>query len=71
MVAVLVVTTFICFVAVDYFLQSRQPKTLEVAAPSPELEQQFLPVNIVGGFKLAPGASYHAGHTWAAKETQT
>ncbi len=70
MVAVLVLTTFICFVAVDYFLQSRRPKTLEVAAPSPEPEQQFVPVNIVGGFKLAPGASYHAGHTWAAKETR-
>jgi glycine cleavage system H lipoate-binding protein len=70
MVAVLVVTTFICFVAVDYFLQSRQPKTLQVAAPSPEPDQQLLPINIVGGFKLAPGASYHAGHTWAAKETR-
>ena len=70
MVAILVVTTFICFVAVDYFLQSRRPKTLEVAAPSPETEQQFHPVNIVGGFELAPGVSYHAGHTWAAKETR-
>ena len=70
MVAVLVVTTFICFVAVDYFLQSRRSTTAEVAAPSPEPDQQFLPINIVGGFKLAPGASYHAGHTWAAKETR-
>jgi len=70
MVAVLALSTFICFVAVDYFLQSRGAKALEVAAPPPEPEQQFLPVNVVGGFKLAPGASYHAGHTWAAKETR-
>lgn len=69
MVAVLVLCTFICFVAVDYVLQTRRPKTLEVAAPTPEPEQPFLPVNIVGGFKLAPGASYHVGHSWAAKET--
>jgi glycine cleavage system H lipoate-binding protein len=69
MVAVLVLCTFICFVVVDYFLHSRRAKTLEVAAPPPEPQQQFLPVNIIGGFKLAPGASYHVGHTWAAKET--
>jgi len=70
MVAVLVLCTFICFVAVDYFLQSRRPKSLEVVAPLQEPGQQFLPVNVVGSFKLAPGASYHVGHTWAAKETQ-
>ena len=69
MVIVLVLFTFICFVAVDYFLQSRRQKPLEVAAAPPEPEQKSLPVNIVGGFKLAPGASYHVGHTWAAKET--
>jgi len=70
MVAVLVLCTFICFVAVDYFLQSRRPKTLEVVARPQEPEKQFLPVNVLGGFKLAPGASYHVGHTWAAKETR-
>ena len=70
MVAVLVLCTFICFVAVDYFLQSRRSKAVEVTARPPEPEPQFLPINIVGGFKLAPGASYHVGHTWAAKETQ-
>jgi glycine cleavage system H protein len=70
MVAVLVLCTFVCFVAVDYFLQSRRPKPLEVAAPPPEPERKFLPVNFVGGFELALGAAYHVGHTWAAKETQ-
>ena len=71
MVAVLVVATFICFVVVDYFLQTRRPTTVEVAAPSPEPEQQCLPMNIVGGFKLPlRSLSYHAGHTWAAKETR-
>jgi len=70
MVAVLVVTTFICFVAVDYFLQSRRPKAMEVAAATPEPEQPFRPVNVVGGFKVAPGVSYHAGHAWAAKEAR-
>jgi glycine cleavage system H lipoate-binding protein len=70
MVAFLVVATFICFVAVDYFMQTRRPKTLDVAAPMPEPERQSVPVNVAAGFKLAPGVSYHAGHTWAAKETR-
>jgi len=65
MVAALVLCTFICFVMTDYFMQSRRPRDLEVAAPSPEPEPMS---NIVGGFKLASGVSYHAGHTWAAKQ---
>jgi len=69
MVAVLVLVTFICFVAVDYFLQGRRAKELRAAAPAPEVEEWNLPFNVVGGFNLAPGASYHLGHTWAAKET--
>jgi len=70
MVAVLVLCTIIFFVAVDYFSPSRRRKTVEVAARQPGQEPQALPVNIVGGFNLAPGASYHVGHTWAAKETR-
>ena len=70
MVAALVLGTFVCFVAVDYFLQSRRQKASEVAVSVPQPEQEILPVNIVGGVKLAPGAAYHLGHTWAAKETQ-
>ena len=70
MVAALVLGTFVCFVVVDYFLHSRGTKTAEVAAPPPEPRREFLPSNIVAGFKLAPGASYHVGHSWAAKETR-
>jgi len=71
MVTVLVLSTFICFVAIDYFLQTKRRRTQEVAAPTVEPKRHFLPVNVVGGFKIAPGVSYHAGHTWAAKETRT
>jgi len=72
MVAAMVLVTFICFVVVDYFLQSRRPqaaKALVVASAEPE-EASF-PMNIVGGFKLPAGLSYHAGHAWAAKETRS
>jgi glycine cleavage system H lipoate-binding protein len=70
MVLALVLGTFICFVVVDYFLQTRRPKAPRVAAPSAELEQPLFPIDIVDGFKLAPGLSYHAGHTWVAKESR-
>jgi glycine cleavage system H lipoate-binding protein len=71
MVAALVLSTFICFVVVDYFLQSRRSqaaKTVLVAATEPE-EVSF-PMNIVGGFKLPASLSYHSGHAWAAKESR-
>ena len=70
MVAALVLGTFICFVAFDYFLQRRRPQPLRVVAPSAEPEEVSFPMNIVGGFKLPAGLSYHSGHAWAAKESR-
>jgi len=70
MVAALVLGTFVCFVVVDYFLQTRRPEAMKVVAASAEPEKVSFPMNIIGGFKLPPGLSYHAGHAWAAKETR-
>jgi len=71
MVAALVLGTFICFVVVDYFLQSRRPQAAKaVVVASAEPEEVSFPMNIVGGFKLPAGLSYHSGHAWAAKETR-
>jgi glycine cleavage system H lipoate-binding protein len=70
MVAVLVLTTFVCFVIVDYFLQTRRPHALKVVAASAEPEEVSFPINIVSGFKLPAGLSYHSGHAWAAKESR-
>jgi len=70
MVAALVVVTFICFVVVDYFLESRRSSASKLDVPSVKLEELSFPVNVVSGFKLAPGYSYHVGHAWAAKESQ-
>jgi glycine cleavage system H lipoate-binding protein len=69
MVALLVLGTFICFVVVDYFLQTRRAQTSKVTGPSVH-PQEAVPANIVSGFELPPGLSYHAGHAWAAKETR-
>jgi len=70
MVAVLVVATFICFVAVDYVLQARRLQATKVIAPPVEPDAVSFPMNIVGGFKLPAGLSYHVGHAWAAKESR-
>jgi glycine cleavage system H lipoate-binding protein len=71
MVAALVLGTFICFVVVDYFLQTRRPQAAKaVMVASAEPEEVSLPMNIVGGFKLPAGLSYHSGHAWAAKESR-
>jgi glycine cleavage system H lipoate-binding protein len=71
MVAALVLSTFICFVVVDYFLQSRRSQAAKaVLVASTEPEEVSFPMNIVGGFKLPAGLSYHSGHAWAAKESR-
>jgi glycine cleavage system H lipoate-binding protein len=71
MVAALVLGTFICFVVVDYFLQTRRPQAAKaVMVASAEPEEVSFPMNIVGGFKLPAGLSYHSGHAWAAKESR-
>ena len=70
MVAALVLGTFVCFVVVDYFLQTRRPQAAKAVVAPAEPEEVSFPMNIVGGFKLPAGLSYHSGHAWAAKESR-
>jgi len=70
MVAVLVLVTFVCFVVVDYFLQTRCPQAAKDVVAVAEPEEVSFPMNIVGGFRLPAGLSYHSGHSWAAKESR-
>jgi glycine cleavage system H lipoate-binding protein len=70
MLAALVLGTFICFVVVDYFLQAQRSQAGKAVLAPPEPEGVSFPMNIVGGFKLPAGLSYHSGHAWAAKESR-
>jgi len=70
MVAVLVLATFVCFVIADYFLQARRSHAVKAVVQAAEAEELPFPMNIVGGFKLPAGLSYHVGHAWAAKESR-
>jgi len=71
MVAGLVLATFIFFVAVDYYLQRRQPQRVEGkgAAREAPLDEHTIPMNIVRGFKVPAHLSYHPGHAWAMEES--
>jgi len=70
MVAVLVLATFICFVAFDYFMHSKRVDAAQAVTASAQAEQTLFPMSIVGGFKLPAGLSYHSGHAWAARESR-
>ena len=70
MVALLVLATFICFVAFDYFMHSKRMEAAKTVTGSAQAEDVPFPMNIVGGFKLPAGLSYHSGHTWAARESR-
>jgi glycine cleavage system H lipoate-binding protein len=71
MVAAVVLATFIIFVLVDYYLQTRRPEPQFKRAGAARVEAGELPfpLSVVGGFKLPAHLSYHPGHTWAAKES--
>jgi glycine cleavage system H lipoate-binding protein len=69
MVAVLVLTTFVIFVLVDYYFQRRSPQPVVAAArTAQEREGIPFPIGVVGGFKLPAHLFYHPGHGWAARE---
>ena len=70
MVAALVLGTFTCFVIVDYYLQTRRPRAARAVVASAGSEEVSFSANIVSGFKLPSGISYHSGHAWAAKESR-
>jgi len=70
MMAILVLATFIIFVAVDFIAQRRRPQPQAVVAAGQQTVEAPFPLSIVGGFKLPAHLAYHPGHTWAMKETR-
>ena len=69
MVAILVLATFIVFVLADYYWQTRRAQPVVQATVSEKAEEVPMPLSVVGGFKVPAHLSYHAGHTWAVKES--
>lgn len=68
MVAILVLTTMVIFILVDFYYQSRKEKPMLVAKSESAVEAA-IPMELVSGFKMPVAFSFHPGHGWAMKET--
>jgi glycine cleavage system H lipoate-binding protein len=74
MTVILVLATFIAFLAIDHFFSKKpvlqvaeQPAVPKIAAAT-AAEPRFVPT-LVGGFKVPDNLRYHPGHTWALSES--
>lgn len=66
MTVILVLATFLAFIALDYLLNRRTAvATVAVGAPA---EPSGTAGEYVGGFLVPPSLSYHPGHSWVARE---
>jgi glycine cleavage system H lipoate-binding protein len=69
MTALLVITAFVAFIAIDYFIGL--PVVMENAADEPVPARALRPAPFafepawVGGYLMPEGFHYHRGHTWA------
>jgi glycine cleavage system H protein len=73
MTVLLVLFTFIAFLAIDYFL-TRKRLPLQASAPVIKRELALPPrplASLVGGFRVPENLRYHPGHTWALSESPT
>lgn len=72
MTVILMLTMFVVFLTIDYFMRKGKVTVTEAEvekASSPNLPR-MLPT-IVGGFELPENRRYHQGHTWALQESPT
>src|SRR5579872_2836143 len=70
MTVLLVLFTFVIFLAIDYFRTRnamRHPAVV-VAAATHEIAPRLQPA-LVAGFEVPENLSYHPGHTWALNES--
>ncbi len=69
MTVILVLSTFVLFLLIDYLYSKRLPvrATMQVR-PQPASRPAMQP-NVVGGFIIPGNLRYHPGHTWALSES--
>jgi glycine cleavage system H lipoate-binding protein len=65
MVALLVLATFVAFIAIDVMLHRDKYAFRIAEEPEPERARAMIPAPVVSGVLLPEGLSYHPGHTWA------
>jgi glycine cleavage system H protein len=70
MTVLLVLGTFLVFIALDYLLNRRKAiATVLVEAPTPAAAERF-GADYVDGFLVPQSVSYHSGHSWLVRERQ-
>jgi glycine cleavage system H protein len=72
MTVLLMLTMFVVFLTIDYFMRRGKVTTVEtgVEMAATPASLRTLPA-IVGGFQLPDNRRYHLGHTWALQESPT
>jgi len=65
MVALLVLLTFVTFIAIDYLLNREKYRFQEAPAPEPVLVIEPMPEPVAAGIRMPERLAYHPGHTWA------
>ena len=72
MTVILMLTMFVVFLTIDYFMRKGKVTATELEAEKAgvQVTPRMLPT-IVGGFALPENRRYHQGHTWALQESPT
>jgi glycine cleavage system H protein len=71
MTVILMLTMFVVFLTIDYFMRKGKVTTeVEAQGAAVQTVSSMLPT-IVGGFELPENRRYHQGHTWALQESPT
>jgi glycine cleavage system H protein len=69
MTVILVLFTFVAFLAIDYF-RSRKAIVVHPAMAAAKTSKAARPIpDVVAGFKLPENLRYHPGHAWALSES--
>ena len=69
MTVILVLFTFVAFLAIDYFRSRKAIVVQPAAAAAKASNSPRLIPDVVAGFKLPGNLRYHPGHTWALSES--
>src|SRR5215212_2823688 len=70
MTVILVLLTFVTFLAIDHFFSKSKQHVMQVAPEATKREPlPRLTPSLVGGFAVPENLRYHPGHTWALSES--
>ncbi len=70
MTVILMLTMFVVFLTIDYFMRKGKVTATEAEKAGVQVAPRMLPT-IVSGFELPENRRYHQGHTWALQESPT